>query len=151
MKPLSPDDEAYEQRVRASFGRQAFMATLGAELTHVGPGAAEIRLAVRPELMQQHGFIHAAVVAGIGDSACGYAAFTLMPRATGVLTIEYKINLMAPAQGETLVARGRVIRAGRTISVCQAEIVAVVSGAEKAVALLVSTVMTVRDRPGVFE
>jgi len=148
---MTPDATAagdFEQRVRASFDRQAFMVTLGATLTRVQPGEVEIRLPIRPEITQQHGFVHASAVAAIGDSACGYAAFSLMPIDAAVLTIEYKINLMAPAQGDALVARGRVVRAGYTISVCQAEIVAVSAAAETAVALLVSTVMTVRDRPG---
>ena len=127
------------------------MSTLGAKLTRVEPGAVEIRLAVRPELSQQHGFVHAGAVASIGDSACGYAALSLMPVDTGVLAVEYKINLMAPAVGEVLIARGRVVRAGRTLSVCQAEMVAMRSGTERQVALLVSTVMTVRDRPGVID
>lgn len=124
------------------------MKTLGARIAKVAPGAVEIHLPVRAELTQQHGFVHAAAVAAIGDSACGYAAFSLMPADAAVLSIEYKINLMAPARGEILVARGRVLRAGRTITVCEADIVAVASGKEESVALLVSTIMTVRDRPG---
>jgi uncharacterized protein (TIGR00369 family) len=140
----------FEKRVRESFQRQAFMATLGATLTRVEPGAVEIRLPIRPELTQQHGFVHAAAVAAIGDSACGYAASSLMPAETGVLAVEYKINLMAPAVGEVLIARGKVLRAGRTLSVCQAEIVALAGGTEHTVALLTSTVMTVRDRPDVI-
>jgi uncharacterized protein (TIGR00369 family) len=141
----------FEQRVRDSFGRQAFMATLGATLTRVGPGTVDIRLPVRADLTQQHGFVHAAAVAAIADSACGYAAFSLMPAGAGVLTVEYKINLMAPAEGEELVARGRVVRAGRTLTVCEAEVVALAGGHERLVALLVSTVMTVRDRPDVSD
>ena len=144
----APADHNFEQRVRASFDLQAFMTTLGATLTRVQPGAVEIRLPVRADLTQQHGFVHAAAIAAIGDSACGYAALSLMPLDAAVLTVEYKINLMAPARGEALVARGRVVRAGRTISVCEADIVAVSSGEETAVALLVSTVMTMRNRPG---
>jgi len=108
-------------------------------------------MVIRPELTQQHGFVHAGAVAAIGDSACGYAALSLMPADTGVLAVEYKINLMAPAVGEILIARGRVVRSGRTLSVCQAEMVAVAAGTERTVALLVSTVMTVRDRPGVID
>src|SRR5580765_7514684 len=127
------------------------MSTLGATLTRVEPGAVEIRLAIRPELAQQHGFVHAGAVAAIGDSACGYAALSLMPAEAGVLAVEYKVNLMMPAVGEVLIARGRVVRAGRTLSVCQADMVAVAAGTERQVALLVSTVMTVRDRPGVVD
>jgi len=141
----------FEARVRASFANQPFMATLGAILTRVQPGAVEIRLPVRMELTQQHGYVHAAAVAAIADSACGYAAFSLMPAQSGVLTVEYKINLMAPARGEALLARGRVIRAGYTLTVCEAEVVALEAGEERSVALLVSTVMTVRDRLEVRE
>ena len=125
------------------------MATLGATLTRVEPGIVEIRLPFRPDLTQQHGFIHAAAVAAIADSACGYAAFTLMPAGTGVLSIEYKINLLAPAEGEALVARARVIRPGRTITVCWADVAASAAGAERAVATMVATMMTIRDRPDV--
>jgi uncharacterized protein (TIGR00369 family) len=151
VSPFSAVDPHFEKRVRESFARQAFMGTLGATLTRVEPGAVDIRLAIRPELAQQHGFVHAGAVAAIGDSACGYAALSLMPVDSGVLAVEYKINLMAPAVGEVLIARGRVVRAGRTLSVCQAEIVAVAAGAERTVALLVSTVMTMRDRPGMVD
>lgn len=141
----------FEQRVRDSFARQAFMTMLGASLTRVEAGLVEIRLTPRPEITQQHGFVHAAAVAAIADSACGYAAFTLMPEGTGVLTAEYKINLLAPARGDEIVARGRVVKEGRTLSVCQADVIAVADGAERAVALLTATVMTIRDRPGVLD
>lgn len=97
----------------------------------------------------QHGFVHAGAVASIADSACGYAAFTLMPVDAGVLAVEFKINLMDPAKGEKLIARAHVIRAGRTLSVCQADVVAVSGEGEKTVAVLTSTVMTVRDREGI--
>ncbi|MEO8575947.1 MAG: PaaI family thioesterase [Gemmatimonadales bacterium] len=107
-------------------------------------------LPIHPGLTQQHGFVHAGAIASIADSACGYAAATLMPADTGVLAVEFKINLMAPAAGELLIARGRVLRPGRTLTVCQADVVAVVGGAEKTVALLTATIMTVRDRPEVL-
>ena len=138
-----------DSRVRESFNRQQFMATIGAEMTRVDNGAVEIVLRVRPDLTQQHGFVHAAAVAAIADSACGYAAFSLMPAGSGVLTVEYKINLMAPAAGEMLIARGQVIRSGRTLSVCRADVVALASGQERAVAFLVATVMAIQDRPDV--
>lgn len=144
--PLDPD---FEKRVRDSFDRQQFMKTLRATLGSVQAGFVEIHMPIGSAVAQQHGFVHAGAVASIADSACGYAAFTLMPTDAGVLAVEFKINLMAPAKGDSLIARGRVIRAGRTLSVCQAEVVAVSDGAEKTVALLTSTVMTVRDREGV--
>jgi len=139
--------EGYAERVRASFAAQRIMATIGASLAHVAPGAVHIVLPVRPDLGQQHGFVHAGVVATIADSACGYAAFTLMPEGVGVLSIEYKINLLAPADGERLLARARVVRAGRNVSVCQADVVAQAGGDEKLVAVMTATMMTVRDRP----
>ena len=148
MSPIAPE---IAERVQQSFQRQAFMTTLGATLARVEEGAVEIRVPVRPSLTQQHGFVHAGVVASIADSACGYAAFSTMAVDTGVLTVEYKINLLAPAGGDELVARGRVVKAGRTLNVCQAEVVSFEGGAEKQVALLVATIMTVRDRPGVVD
>src|SRR5262245_31586113 len=120
----------FERAVRDSFARQPMMATIGARLSHVGAGEVHIRLPYRADLTQQHGFLHAGAVATALDSACGYAAFSLMPEGSGVLTIEYKINLLAPARGEELIARGRVIRAGRTITVCQAEGFMPADGAE---------------------
>lgn len=149
MNSFSPADPGFEQRVRASFERQAFMKTIGAKLDRVEPGVVDIRLPIHPGLTQQHGFVHAGVVASIADSACGYAAFSLMPSDAGVLAVEFKINLMSPAAGDYLVARGRVIRAGRTLNVCQADVVAVSEGKERPVAMLTATVMTVTGRPGV--
>jgi uncharacterized protein (TIGR00369 family) len=145
--PHAVQDPGYDARVRASFARQAFMATLGAEIARIEPGRFDIRMPIRDAFTQQHGFVHAGVLASIGDSACGYAAATLMPADVAVLSIEFKINLLAPARGEMLVARAHVVRAGRTVTVCQAEIVAVEEGQERVVATLTGTMMTVRDRP----
>jgi uncharacterized protein (TIGR00369 family) len=142
-------DPEFASRTRASFALQTFMKTIGATLEQVEPGFVEIHLPINPAITQQHGFVHAGAVASIADSACGYAAFTLMPVDAGVLAVEFKINLMAPAKGDLLIARGRVIRAGRTLSVCQAEVVALSTGGEKTVAMLTSTVMTVTGREGV--
>jgi uncharacterized protein (TIGR00369 family) len=149
MKDFTALDPDFAKRTHASFERQAFMKTIGATLEQVEPGFVEIHLPINPAISQQHGFVHAGAVASIADSACGYAAFTLMPADAGVLAVEFKINLMAPAKGERLIARGRVLRAGRTLSVCQADIVALSEDGETTVALLTSTVMTVRDREGV--
>ena len=147
MPASTTPTEGYAERVRASFAAQRIMATIGASLVHVAPGEAHIALPVRPDLGQQHGFVHAGVVATIADSACGYAAFSLMPEGAGVLSIEYKINLLAPAAGERLVARARVVRAGRTVTVCHADVVAQANGDEDLVAVMTGTMMTVRDRP----
>ena len=125
------------------------MATLGARLARIEPGEVDIEMPIDASVSQQHGFAHAGAVASIADSACGYAAFSLMPDDAGVLAVEFKINLLAPAAGELLIARARVVRAGRTLSVCQADVVAVNEGVERSVAMMTATIMTVRDRPGV--
>lgn len=143
MTPFQTIDPNYEARVRSSFSRQRVMETLGASITRIEPGEVEIVLPYREDLTQQHGFLHAGVVATILDSACGYAAFTLMPADAAVLTVEYKINLLSPAAGERLIARGRVIRPGCTISVCQAEGFMAVEPNAKPVAIMTGTIMTV--------
>jgi uncharacterized protein (TIGR00369 family) len=137
------------ERVRASFAKQGLMATLGATLEHVSPGAVAIALRPHPAISQQHGFIHAGAVSAIADSAAGYAALTLMPLGHGVLTAEFKINLLAPATGDRLVARARVIKAGRTLTLAQADVVAETGGTAKLVAYLTATLMTVEGRDGV--
>lgn len=149
MTSFKPPDPHFAKRVRTSFDRQQFMHTLGASLLAVEPGFVEIELLINPAITQQHGFVHAGAVASIADSACGYAAFSLMPADAGVLAVEFKINLMAPATGDKLIARAHVIRAGRTLTVCQAEVASVTADGEKAVAIMTSTIMTVRDRSGV--
>jgi uncharacterized protein (TIGR00369 family) len=109
------------ERVRASFDRQGAMATLGAELADVAEGRVAIALAIEPRLSQQHGFLHAGVVVAALDSACGYAALTLMPADAEVLSVEFKVNLLAPASGDRLVAEGEVVRPGRTLTVCRGD------------------------------
>ena len=146
MDPQNPD---FERHVRESFSKQRIMATLGASLERVGAGEAEIHLPSREELTQQHGFMHAGIVATILDSACGYAAFSLMPAGFGVLSVEFKINLLAPAQGDVLVARARVLRAGRTITVCHAEGHMRTKGNEILVAAMQATIMAIEGRPGI--
>ncbi len=114
---LTPPDSAYQQRVRDSFARQAAMRTLGIQLGEIAPGRVVLSMQHQPDLTQQHGFVHAGVVATALDSACGYAAFTLMPADAAVLTVEFKINLLAPAKGPRFRFEGTVTKAGRTISV----------------------------------
>jgi uncharacterized protein (TIGR00369 family) len=144
-----PVDADFEKRVRESFDKQGLMATLGATLSRVDPGEVEIEMPIRASVSQQHGFAHAGAVASIADSACGYAAFSLMPQDAGVLAVEFKINLLAPGAGDRLIARAKVIRAGRTLSICQAEVSAVNEGEESVVAIMTATIMNVRNRPGV--
>jgi uncharacterized protein (TIGR00369 family) len=141
-------DNEIEQRVRESFARQKLMSTLGAHIERVAPGEVDIRLPIHPEISQQHGVVHAGAIASIADSACGYAALTLLDSDSGVLAVEFKINLMAPGAGESLLARGRVIRSGRTLSVCQADVVALTDGSERNVAVMIATIMNVRGREG---
>ena len=133
-------------RVRASFAKQRIMETIGATLTHVGDGEVHISVPVTPGLTQQHGYLHAGVLATIADSACGYAALSVMPDDAAVLSIEFKINMLAPAQGTQVVARARVVKAGRTISVCSADVFALGETGEKLVATMSGTMMVVRGR-----
>lgn len=123
------------------------MATLGARILRVAPGEAELELPFREDLTQQHGFLHAGVVTTVLDSAAGYAAFTLMPEGAGVVSVEFKMHLLAPAVGRRLVARARVVRAGRTVTVCQADGYMEGDDGERHVAMLVGTMMTVAGRP----
>lgn len=122
---FQPKDPDYAARVRASFAMQQAMQLIGAELAELEPGFAEIHLPHRPEITQQHGYIHGGVVGMIADSAAGYAANTLTPHDSSVLTVEYKLNLLAPADGQRLVARGEVIKPGRTLLITRAEVFAV--------------------------
>jgi uncharacterized protein (TIGR00369 family) len=151
MASFTPPDPSFDSRVRESVAKQRFMTTLGASMERVTPGEVEIRLPFREDLTQQHGFLHAGAMTTIADSACGYAALTLMPPGTAVLTAEFKVNLLAPGEGETVVARGRVLKAGRTLTVCAADVLAVRGGEEKLVVTMLATIMTVRDRPGLVD
>ena len=119
-----PRDPDFEARVRESFARQRFMATLGARLVRLEPGLCEIELEFQESLTQQHGYLHASVGTAIADSAGGYAAYSLMPADSSVLSVEFKINLLEPARGQRFVGRGRVLRAGKRLSVCALEVLA---------------------------
>ena len=131
------------QHIAESFNRQGFLQTIGARLTKVAAGEIEIELETDSKLTQQQGYVHGAVVAAIGDTACGYAALTMMPEDSEVVSVEYKINFMAPAKGEKLIARGRVNKSGRTLSVCSGDVFAVNDGTEKIVATILATMMSV--------
>ncbi len=134
-------------RIRASFERQQMMQTIGAALDVVAPGRVEISLPFRTELTQQHGYLHAGAVATIADSACGYAAYTLMAADSSVLTVEYKINLLAPARGERFVARATVVRPGRTLTVAQADVFACTGDTEVRTATMLATLIALVNRP----
>jgi uncharacterized protein (TIGR00369 family) len=130
-----------EGRVRASFARQGLMAHIGARLVSLAPGECAIACAPRAELSQQHGYVHAGVVAAIADSAAGYAAMSVAPEDSEVLTVEFKLNLLAPAAGDLLMARGRVVRAGRTLTVCESTVGALRDGEETPCAIALVTMM----------
>lgn len=134
-------DAAVVERVRGSFARQGAMATLGANLAAVAAGHVAIALPIEPRLSQQNGFLHAGVVVAVLDSACGYAALTLMPAESEVLSVEFKVNLLAPASGDRLVAEGAVVRAGRTLTVCRGDAYAEHQAERVHVATMLATMM----------
>ena len=148
---VQPQDPDFDQRVRASFARQAFMATIGARIVSIAPGEVVLELAFDQSLTQQHGFLHAGVVAALADNACGFAALSLMQPGAAVMSVEFKVNLMAPAAGTFFRAAGRVIRAGRTLTVCSAEVVAADGDREKVVAVMQATMMSMKGRPGLSD
>ena len=141
----------FEDRVRASFARQAAMRTIGAELTSVTPGIVEIEMPFASELTQQHGFLHAGIISAALDSACGYAAFSLMPEDAGVLTIEFKVNLLAPGRGDRFLFRGSVTKPGRNIVVADGQAYAFASDDEaRLIATMTGTMMRISGRDGVI-
>jgi len=137
---------AYETAVRESFARQTLMSTLGASIAHLAPGEVHLRMPYDPALCQQNGYLHAGTIASLPDSANGYAAFSVAPPHTDVLAVEFKINLLAPARGAEFLACGRVLRAGRTLTVCLADVVAIEDARRSSIATMLSTII-VRPRP----
>ncbi len=148
FQPQYPD---FEEKVRQSFARQTVMNTIGARMTRVAAGEVEIEMPFRDDLSQQHGFIHAGIITAILDSACGYAALTLMPEDAAVLTVEFKVNLLSPARGEKMIARGRVTRPGRTVTVCAGDVFALTDDREKPIATMLATMISLRDREGMTD
>ena len=148
---MTDDAASAEKRIRTSFAKQGLMRTLGATLGKITSGQVEIVLVPKPEVSQQHGFVHAGAISAIADSAAGYAALSMMPMDRGVLTTEFKINLLAPARGERIVARGKVVKAGRTLTLAQTEVFAGNEGKEQLIALLTATLMTIEGRDGIAD
>ncbi len=138
----------HEERIRQSFSKQNFMSTLGAELTTVCEGGVQIRLPVSANLTQQNGYLHAGAITAVLDSACGYAALSVAADDKEVLSVEFKVNLLAPAVGDVLEARAQVKRAGKLLTVCTADAFAVSGGREKVVATMLATMITVPITPG---
>jgi uncharacterized protein (TIGR00369 family) len=146
MRPLNP---SFADDVAASFAQQPIMNLIGARLLTVEPGVVEITLPYRADLTQQNGYLHAGVVTTIADSACGYAAMSLMPAEAGVLSVEFKVNLLRPARGESFLARAEVIKAGRTLTVVRADVFALADDAERQlVATMQGTMMSLRQQAG---
>lgn len=149
MTEFTPKTTDYVQRVTDSFVRQAALATMGARLVSVEPGRVIMEMDHDDRFTQQHGFIHAGVTTTVLDTACGYAAFSLMPTDAGVLTVELKTNLLAPAAGETFMFEGRVVKPGRTVTFCEGDAFALNNGTRKRIATMSATMMTVLGRDDV--
>ena len=152
--PFVPKDPLFAERVRAGFARQRAMHTLGVEITRLAAGEIELAMPYEAAFTQQHGFVHAGIMATVLDSACGYAAFSLMPAEAAVLTVEFKTNLLAPAKGERFLFRAQVVKPGRTLTVCEGRAFALANGAqtgsqERLVATMNGTLMALYDRPNI--
>jgi uncharacterized protein (TIGR00369 family) len=141
MSSLVPQNPEYENTVRASFAQQRIMNLIGAELERVAPGAVDVILPFREDLTQQRGYVHAGIITTIADSACGYAAYTLMPAGSEVLSVEFKLNLLRPAAGERFVAEGRVVKAGQTLTVARCDVFAWTGEEAKLVATMLATMI----------
>ena len=147
---FTPSDPDFENRVRESFSRQAFMRLISAKLIEVRPGYCEIHVGYKKELSQQHGFFHAGIIGTIADNSAGYAAFSLMPADSSILTVEYKLNLIAPGDGALLAGRAQVIKPGHTLTICKSEVFVIKNGVEKLCATSLVTLMEMKgtaDRP----
>ena len=151
MSGLQARDPDFARRVRDSFARQSLMTTLGAALDEIAPGRAVVVCPSGPHILQQHGFLHGGTVASLADTAAGFASMSLMEPGFGILTVEFKINFLAPAMGERFVTVGEVLKPGRTLTVAQAEVFAERDGRRNAVALLTATMMRIEGRPGVVD
>lgn len=140
--PHKATNPTFVEEIKESFVKQTVMNLIGGELTRIEPGVIEITLAYRADLTQQHGYVHAGIITTIADSACGYAAYTLMPPGSDVLAVEFKVNLMRPAKGDSFVARAEVIKSGRTLTVVRADVHALSDGdSRELVAIMQGTMM----------
>ncbi len=146
MDSFEPLDKNYEKKIRDSFSRQAFMDFINAKLIEVRPGYCEIHLPFKDDLCQQHGYFHAGIIGTISDNCGGYAAFSLMPANASVLTVEYKMNLVAPGDGDLLIGRANVLKPGRTLTICNTKVFVRKNGAEKLCATSLMTVMTMHGK-----
>jgi uncharacterized protein (TIGR00369 family) len=149
MAAFEPADPQFDARVRASFARQAVMRTLGIEIARLNPGEIELSMPYSEPYTQQHGFVHAGIITTALDSACGYAAFSLMPADAAVLTVEFKTNLLAPAKADRFAFRAHVVKPGRTLTVCEGQAFGVDAAGERLIASMTGTLMAVYDRGGI--
>lgn len=147
MNTFVASEPHFEKRIRESFIRQSFMTLIGAQIAQVEPGRCVVRLPVRPTIYQQDGFVHAGITTAIADTAAGYASFSLFPQTSRILTIEFKINFLAPATGDELEARAGVIRHGDIVTVVQSDVFGLTRASEKHVATMQATMMCVHDTP----
>lgn len=147
MSDHVPRDPDWEAKIRASFARQAYMRLIGAQIEALAPGRVAIALPFRDDLCQQRGFLHGGVTTAIADSAAGYAAYSLMPKGASPLTVELKINLLAPALGERFVATAQVLRPGRTLTIVEADVTAESNGTAKPIARMLATLMCLENTP----
>lgn len=145
--PHHASNPNFSAEIKDSFAKQTIMGLIGGELTRVEPGVVEISLVYRGDLTQQHGYVHAGIVTTIADSACGYAAYTLMPPNSDVLAVEFKVNLLRPAKGETFVARAEVIKSGRTLTVVRADVHALSGETRELIAIMQGTMMRLQQPP----
>ncbi len=143
---LTAQDKNFESRIRDSFSRQRFMEYLGATLTEIRAGYCEIEVPYKKELTQQHEFLHAGVIGTIADTSAGYAAFSLMEANSSVLTVEYKLNLMSPADGEKIIARSQVLKSGKTLTICRSDVFVQKNGVEKLCAAAQVTLIELSNR-----
>ncbi len=141
MSLFQPQNAEYESYVRESFGQQRVMKSIGAALKRVDPGIVDIVLPYREDLTQQNGYIHAGIITTVADSACGYAAYTLMPAGSDVLSVEFKVNLLRPAAGERFVAEGRVMKAGGTLTVARCDVYGWIAEEAKMIATMLATII----------
>ena len=142
--PLEPRNLSFAEEIKQSFAKQTIMGLIGAHLSRVEPGVIEVSLPYRPDLTQQHGYLHAGIVTTIADSACGYAAYSLMPPETEVLSVEFKVNLLRPAKGETFLAIAEVVKAGKTLTVVRADVFGMDHGQRELVATMLGTMICIR-------
>ena len=149
MNKFEPKDSAFRERVQSSFDRQQCMATLEIVISRIESGFIELVMPYAEAYTQQHGFIHAGIISTALDSACGYAAFSLMPVEAAVLTVEYKINLLAPAKGEEFIFRAEVVKPGRTLTLCDARAYGRIAGSKKLIATMSGTLMALFNHGGI--